>query len=284
MRLSQLLTLCLCFGVFAEAGAQPVNNPGNPGGAAPAAPNSLYEVLDRIEQLQTEVQQLRGVVEEQSQTIADLQRKQKNMYSDLDDRIQALSPAAAVQPQAQAGQPAPVTLGSAQPAPVSLGSGQPAQPAAAVGQPPAAVPPSAVAPAPVTPNPVAAAVKGDEKERYQSAYDTLRNGHNEQAVKMFEALLVDFPNGEFADNAQYWLAEAYKINRETDKAKAAFGKVISKYPNSTKVPDAMLKLGYIEFEQQNIPKAREYLNKVASAYPDSSAAHLATKKLAQMPQ
>ena len=77
MRLSQLLTLCLCFGVFAEAGAQPVNNPGNPGGAAPAAPNSLYEVLDRIEQLQTEVQQLRGVVEEQSQTIADLQRKQK---------------------------------------------------------------------------------------------------------------------------------------------------------------------------------------------------------------
>ncbi|WP_305080118.1 YbgF trimerization domain-containing protein, partial [Methylomonas koyamae] len=44
------------------------------------------------------MQQLRGMVEEQSQTIADLQRKQNNMYSDLDERMQALS--AAGQPAA----------------------------------------------------------------------------------------------------------------------------------------------------------------------------------------
>ena len=101
---------------------------------------------------------------------------------------------------------------------------------------------------------------------------------------MFEALLADFPAGEFADSAQYWLGEAYKINREFDKARAAFSKVVSHYPNSSKVPDALLKLGYIEFDQQNIAKARDYLTRVTTSYPGSTAAHLASKKLAQMPQ
>lgn len=101
---------------------------------------------------------------------------------------------------------------------------------------------------------------------------------------MFESLLADFPAGEFADNSQYWLAEAYKINREYDRAIAAFGKVVSQYPNSSKVPDALLKLGYIELDQQHIAKGRDYLTRVITSYPGTTAAHLASKKLAQMPQ
>jgi tol-pal system protein YbgF len=132
--------------------------------------------------------------------------------------------------------------------------------------------------------PTATAAQGNEKERYQSAYDTLRNGHNAQAIKMFQDLLKDFPAGEFADNSQYWLAEAYKINREFDAARGAFNKVVSQYPNSSKVPDALLKLGYIEFDLQNTAKARDYLTRVTTSYPGTTAAHLAEKKLAQMPQ
>jgi tol-pal system protein YbgF len=291
MRGRALLTLYACFGLVAEAGALPVNNSGYQGAAnyapqaAAPADNAIYEVLGRLEQLQSEVQQLRGMVEEQSQTIADLERKQSNMYSDLDGRVQALTPASP-QPQTPAAAPAP----QAEAAP-------PQQPAAATATPATATPPAAqAAPVPVAPAAAvetkpaataptpASATQGNEKERYQQAYDTLRNGHNAQAVKMFETLLADFPAGEFADNAQYWLAEAYKINREFDKARAAFGKVVSQYPNSSKVPDALLKLGYIEFDQQNIAKARDYLTRVTTSYPGSTAAHLASKKLAQMPQ
>ncbi|WP_256361564.1 tol-pal system protein YbgF, partial [Methylomonas koyamae] len=144
-----------------------------------------------------------------------------------------------------------------------------------------AVPPASVAVAESKPAP---AVSANEKERYQAAYDTLRNGHNAQAVKMFQDLLRDFPAGEFADNSQYWLAEAYKINREFDAARAAFNKVVSQYPNSSKVPDALLKLGYIEFDLQNAAKARDYLTRVTTSYPGTTAAHLAEKKLAQMSQ
>lgn len=126
--------------------------------------------------------------------------------------------------------------------------------------------------------------KASEKERYQEAYETLRNGHNAKAIQMFESLQADHPKGELSDNTQYWLGEAYKINRENDKARAAFNKVVSQFPNSSKVPDALLKLGYIEFDQQNVAKARDYFSRITTSYPDTTAAHLASKKLAQMPQ
>ena len=305
MRLIALLMLVGC-GFFAESNAQPINNAGYSGAVQQSngpGDSAIYELLSRIEQLQSEVQQLRGVVEEQSQTIHDLERKQTNMYSDLDGRMQALTPAN-TQPPASA-VPAGVAASSVQPQPATAGtapvSAAQSQAQAAVQPPPvaAAVPavassaPAGSAPAAVSSAvtdskpasiPAPSANKGNEKERYQLAYDTLRNGHNEQAVKMFESLLTDFPAGEFADNAQYWLAEAYKINRDPEKAKVAFCKVISQYPNSSKVPDSLLKLGYIEFDQQNIVKSRDYLTRVTTSYPDSTAAHLASKKLAQMPQ
>ncbi|ANE54379.1 tol-pal system protein YbgF [Methylomonas sp. DH-1] len=273
-----LLAMGLGLGLVTSASAAPVNNPG----AYPAAPgdNAIFEVLGRLEQLQSEVQQLRGMVEEQSQTIADLQRKQNNMYSDLDERMQALSAAgqpAAAQPASQPD--AAAAPAAAAPAAPVAASVPPAPSAAAAPTP--AVPPAPVAVAESKPAP---AVSANEKERYQAAYDTLRNGHNAQAVKMFQDLLRDFPAGEFADNSQYWLAEAYKINREFDAARAAFNKVVSQYPNSSKVPDALLKLGYIEFDLQNAAKARDYLTRVTTSYPGTTAAHLAEKKLAQMSQ
>ncbi|CAD6877841.1 Cell division coordinator CpoB [Methylomonas albis] len=279
-----LLILSLGFGLCAEVGAAP-NGAGYPAANAYAQPaatdNAIFDVLGRLEQLQSEVQQLRGMVEEQSQTIADLQRKQSNMYSDLDDRMQALT-AGGQAPQSQSPAPTPAADAAAN-GQTAVTAAQPAAPAAPTPAPATTATPTAVAPV-VDNKPAAAAATSNEKERYQAAYDTLRNGHNTQAIKMFQDLLKDFPAGEFADNSQYWLAEAHKINREFDAARAAFNKVVSQYPNSSKVPDALLKLGYIEFDLQNTAKARDYLTRVTTSYPGTTAAHLAEKKLAQMPQ
>ncbi|MDD4914867.1 MAG: tol-pal system protein YbgF [Methylococcales bacterium] len=257
------LACCLALGVAAQACAQTVNPAGGNPPIAAQGNSAVMDMESRIEQLQNEVQQLRGSVEEQAQTIAELQRKLNNMYSDLDNRVQALTPAAPAQPQPPVGTapaPAPASAPAAVPAPVAVTTQS-----AATAQSPAAV------------------AGNNEKDRYQQAYDTLRNAHYDQAVQQFEALLADFPNGEYADNAQYWLGEAYGRKRDVEKAKAAFAKLVSKYPNSQKVPDALLKLGYIEYEQQNMAKSREYLNQVVKNYPDTPAGYLAAKKLAQLP-
>ena len=252
------------------------NNSENQAPAPVVQPNpEILDLVTRMEQMQSEVQQLRGMIEEQSQTISDLQRKQKNMYLDLDSRIQNASPASTAAPAAVPASVAPVTgsVPAANPpavqAPVQL---NPAVTAPAVAQP-------AVAPTAQVVNPAA----NNDKDRYQQAYEALRSGQNTMAVKLFESFLIDFPGGLFADNAQYWLAEAYKVNREIDKSRSAFIKVITQYPQSAKVPDALLKLGYIEFELQNIPKSREYLTQVVNAFPGTPAANLAAKKLAVMP-
>lgn len=281
MKKTALLILCTNLAVISTACAQSVNDSGNAGNpnyaqqAAGTSEGTIFEVLGRLEQLQSEVQQLRGVVEEQSQTIAELQRKQGNMYSDLDERIQLLS---------SANQPATTQAVTAQATPTATTDAAQATPTAAVAAPASQAAAEPVIESKPAETPTATAAKASEKERYQEAYDTLRNGHNAQAIGLFEVLQSDFPAGEYGDNAQYWLGEAYKINREYDKARAAFNKVVSQYPNSPKVPDSLLKLGYIEFDQQNLAKARDYLTRVTTSYPETTAAHLAAKKLAQMPQ
>lgn len=267
MKLRLLLLLSIHSSVYAQGmPLPPVNdNAAYPAAVAnapkPSAASTLYEILGRLEQLQVEVQQLRGQVEEQAYTITDLKKRQNTIYSDLDQRLQAIESAGSPVPQAST-ELAPDAASSPPPQPVV----QQPQPQ-----------PSSPAPAPVKP-----VTAESEKQRYQKAYETLKNGHYTNAIAEFKRFLNDYPGGEFSDNAQYWLGEAYKVNREISLSREAFNKLIANYPNSPKVRDGMLKLGYIELEQNNIAKAREYFTRITSTYPGTTAAHLAEKKLQQL--
>ncbi len=215
--------------------------------------NAIYEVLGRLEQLQLEVQQLRGVVEEQAYLIEQLKSRQSTIYTDLDQRLLDLT-----------GGALPVAV-----QPVAEGADNVVPEAATESHPDNAVA-DTVAP------------EVNQKQVYQAAYETLRNGHNNQAITAFNQLLKQFPQGEYADNAWYWLGEAYKVKQDVKAAKHAFEQVVKLFPNSPKVPDALLKLGYIELDQDNKIKARDYFTRVTINYPTTTAAHLATKKLLQM--
>ena len=266
--------ICACSSVYAESRVLPpvVDNSTYPGGAsytasAPSA-NAIYEVLGRLEQLQSEVQQLRGLVEEQSQTIVDLKKRQGNIYSDLDLRLQELAGGGQSQLAKNGGSAIDKTVGS------HFEAGKSSVVEYAV---------PAKDKEPVAEAVVVKKVEAkNQKALYQTAYETLRNGHNTRAIVAFKALLAEFPDGEFADNSQYWLGEAYKVNQDLNSARDAFSKVVTHYGGSPKVPDALLKLGFLELEQNNTAKARDYLTQVTVSYPGTTAAHLATKKLTQM--
>ncbi len=260
---------------------------------------AMYEVLGQLEQLQKELRQLSGTVEEQAHDLAEIKKRQTTMYDDIDQRLQALetskgavanaapviaepAPSAAPAPVAETPAPAPVVPPVETAAPVSA-----AQPISALATP---APPTSVNngaskyPQEIyseakDSKPVAPVVKNSEKEQYQSAYDTLRDGHYSRAIEALNAQLAAYPNGEYAANAQYWLGEAYKVTQNINASRDAFNKVVTNYPASPKVSDALLKLGYLEIEQDNLPKAREYLNRVSTSYPNTTAAHLAAKKL-----
>ena len=78
------------FMLKSNRGANSTYLSGSVSGASAPSANAMYEVLGRLEQLQGEIQQLRGVVEEQAHMILDLKKRQNNIYSDLDLRLQEL--------------------------------------------------------------------------------------------------------------------------------------------------------------------------------------------------
>ena len=270
MKARVLALLCICTAAHAESLPPVIDNSmypaaGEVSAVRPSSPNALFEMMGRLEQLQAEVQQLTGKVEEQANLIAEMKKSQNTLYSDFDERMQNLEKKAEG-----------VKLTSAESVPV-----QEVQPEAKAAEPPVATP--AATPEVNKPLPVqkqdAVPASGDEKQQYQQAYEALRNGHTAQAIAEFNALLSKNSKNEFANNAQYWLGEAYRVNQDIDSARKAFNSVIENYPGSSKVPDALLKLGYIEVEQKNPVKAREYLTRVTTDFPGSTAARLASKKL-----
>ncbi|MDD1606039.1 MAG: tol-pal system protein YbgF [Methylococcaceae bacterium] len=279
------LLLCLCGCASAEPDSLPpvIDNSSYPTSAPPAnvapAPssNAVYELLGRLDKMQAEMQQLTGKVEEQGNQIAELKKQQATMYSDLDERLrgsQASAPAAATPTEPPAASSAPETTIADVPAPPAV----PAEPEAAVANAPAPAPAPTPAPAPK----VEVKASGDEKQAYQKAYTSLRNGKTDQSIEQFKAYLSQYPTGGYADVTYYWLGEAYRVKPDVDSARQAYNTVLEKYPNSTKVAEALLKLGIIEADQKNADKAREYLTRVTAEFPNTPAAHSAEKKLMQL--
>lgn len=233
----------------------------------------LIDMMTQLQQLQREVQELRGAVETQGEQLQQLQRQQREIYLDIDRRLGGAAAAPqGVLPDSAAGMVPPQT-----PAADGLIPGDPG-PAAATD----VVPPPVSAPSPTMPVQQASVATPEEQAAYEQALNVLREGRYADAAQAYRQFLSNYPNGRYADNAQYWLAETQYVTRQFPQALEEFGKVISGYPNSTKVPDALLKVGYIHYEQGDMQAAREQLQAVTQRYPDSTAARLANERLQRM--
>ncbi len=124
---------------------------------------------------------------------------------------------------------------------------------------------------------------GGEQAAYTQAFDALKTSNYPGAIGGFQTFLSSYPQSEMADNAQYWLGEAYYVTRDYERAAAAFRTVGEKWPNSRKAADALVKLGFTQFELKRHADARVTLNDVIARYPDSDAARLAAERLKRLP-
>jgi tol-pal system protein YbgF len=212
---------------------------------------SLPGMSQRIDDLQDQLKQLRGDVEvlEHDQ---DLDKKQqRDLYQDLDKRLQKL----------ELGLPgsAPAVVPDANTAPNV-----------------------ATTPAPM-PTTVAVTVTGGADEAdYQRSFDLLKRGRFSESIKGFKAFLKKYANSALAPNAEFWTGEAYFQMNDFETALTSFKKVLKDYPKSGKASDAMLKVGYCQYELQQWKSARQSLNAVVQGYPDSNAAKLASQRLLRM--
>jgi len=131
--------------------------------------------------------------------------------------------------------------------------------------------------------PPGASASSVEQSVYSQAFSALKAGSYSIAITGFKDFLTTYPQSTLAENAQYWLGEAYYVTRSYDDAGTAFRTVLQKYPASRKAPDAMLKLGFTQYEQKRYADSRKTLEDVAQKFPDSDAARLASERLKRIP-
>ncbi len=227
---------------------------------------SLADIILQLQQLQQEVQQLRGEVELQKHSMDAMSRRQRDLYLDIDQRLSRMSLSTAV---------------SSGPAPVVdlTGSGAVAakQSVPTAEKTSGAKPTAAVA---VTPK-----VSIDSKKEsaaYQKAFNLLKQGRYKESIVAFRSFLKKFAGGSYEDNAQYWLGEASYVSRDFDTALSEFTKVIEHYPDSAKVPGAMLKSGYIHYEKRAWTTARDLFERLKKQYSGTTEARLAANRLDRM--
>ena len=234
----------------------------------------LVKLFEEVESLGVEIRGLRGQLEMQAHTINQLKERQRDLYLDVDQRLQRVESAAPAQAAASSPQ---------QP---------PAAPAAPAGSAAASLPADTPSAAP-QPSPAAGTAGADaattagvdpfaEQQAYQGAFELLKTGDYEEAAAAFQQFITTYPTGSYADNAQYWLGETHYITRRFDLALQEFQRLVSTYPGSQKLTGALLKIGYTHNELGNKAEAERVLTDLRSRYPESAAAKLALKKLQEI--
>jgi tol-pal system protein YbgF len=210
---------------------------------------SLLELSQRIDVLETQLRALRGEVEEVQNGDQTLSKQQRDLYADLNQRVAGLESALK----------AASANGSLAAAPIrgAAGGGTGAA--------------------------ESGAAPGGDQGAYGRAFDALKAADYPSAIAQFHDFLKTYPQSALADNAQYWLGEAYYVTRDFDSAVTAFRTVGEQYPQSRKAPDALLKLGFAQFEQKHLADARTTLSQVVRRFPGTQAAQLAAERLQKMP-
>lgn len=119
----------------------------------------------------------------------------------------------------------------------------------------------------------------DEQAAYEEAFDELMDANYSSAMRKLERFIEDYPEGDYAANAWYWLAEAKYAMGEFEAALEDFERLRERFPNSDKSGDALLKIGYSHFELGNLDTAREALEKVRAEYGGTTLDRLARERL-----
>ena len=232
---------------------------------------NLVDLFMKVQDMQQDMDKLRGRIDVLNHELEGLKKRQRDLYLDIDRRMQQLE-SAVKEAMSQSRAPAP-------PGPPSGAGVEGTVPGGASGTGPAPGD-SGAAGAGTTGAP--SLPVGQESDAYEKAFSFLKDGRYQQAIQAFQVFLKQYPQGNFADNAQYWLGEARYVTRDYMGAAEEFTKVLEQYPNSSKAADAQLKVGFSYYELGQLQQAQKALQKTIDQYPDSTAARLAQKRLQQM--
>jgi tol-pal system protein YbgF len=206
---------------------------------------TMLDMVNQSEALRGDLRAMHNDIDQLANSLELSRKQQRDLYADLDRRLKL------IESRGGGGTAAAPGLGDS-----GLGAGGAAGETSAPGS--------------------------DDKAAYQAAFGLLKDSLYDRAIVAFQKFLAAYPASGLADNAQYWLGEAYYVNRSFPEAQAAFQRVVDKYPGSRKRPDALLKIGFCQYESKQWDLAKATLTQVATQFSDTPAGHLAQQRLEKM--
>jgi len=250
----------------------------------------LLDMLQQLDALQTELNQLRGQLEVQTHTLDQIKKQQRDIYADMDRRLQRLesgnsisttipdsAPPLEVMPPVE--ETTSVVENEATP---GLTIEQVKTPTQASEKPVDEAITKNFTPTKTMPDPVVNADPATVQVEYQQAFNLLKQSQYDKAIEKFGEFLSKYPDSEYSDNAQYWRGEAYYVTRRYEEAIKEYGKLVGLYPKSQKVTHSLLKMGYSHQELGQLDEAKKTLNDLKEYYPGTTAARLADDRLRQI--
>ncbi len=134
-------------------------------------------------------------------------------------------------------------------------------------------------PKPVKPAKAAKTFDPEPIEMYKASYELLQKKRHGEAIAGFQKLIEAYPNHDYADNALYWMGEAYYDTQEYAKAIECFDKLLTLYPDGNKVPDALLKTALCYQNLGEGGPAKQWAERLLATYPQTAAAAVAREKI-----
>jgi tol-pal system protein YbgF len=207
---------------------------------------ALVDLANSVEGLKSDVAKIRGQIEVLTYELDQSQKRQRDLYVDLDARMRKLE----------------------------------AAPGAAASD---AVPADAAAAAGAAATSAGSAVTsaGAEQRTYDAALDQFKRGDFQGAITGFTAFVKTNPKSALAPSAQYWIGNAHFARKDYKAAIASQRQLILTWPDSPKVPDALLNVASAQSELGDNAAARRTLEELIGKFPQSDAATKAKQRLGQ---
>lgn len=130
--------------------------------------------------------------------------------------------------------------------------------------------------------PTGPAPAANADDAYNAALAAYRRGSLLTARAGFEEYLRGAPQGRYAADAQLYVGETYAQGRDPARAVQAFARVAELYPSSPRAATALYRQGQVELARGNRTAARIAFQRVVRAYPRAPEADQARAEIARM--
>ena len=226
---------------------------------------SIIDLFNQVETLKSEFAKLRGQLEVLQNEMENTQKRQRDLYVDLDGRLRKMEAVMAEQ-AARSAQMPPTTGTAALPPGVGTPSG-------------AGDPSRAMAPGPVVALPPPVMDPVAEQRAYDQGLEHFRAGRFAEAVTTFQLFTRNFPRSTLVPSAQYWIGNSLYAVRDFRGAIATQRQLLTQFPDSAKASDALLNIASAQGELGDLQGSRATMQEVIAKYPTSEAGVKAKQRL-----